>query len=627
MHTLFEEALRAGRDRDYRRAVELLQSVICSTDEIPEALLYLGRGYHALEDYPRAIGALESYLRRSPESVRGHFFLGRSYLALGVIRPAVGHLLQAVRLDEGFVPALGLAGLALLRDGRPRTAVEYFERALRLDPNQAQIFTGYLNALLTHAVRLFRRRRYEEALQHFEFIGKHRPDSLPVNLYLARIHRELGDAARAVEHLDRATALAPDDPVLYLQKAATHLAGGNHTEAYQELSRGMELLGRTRAPVADPDSLLRLITVILFQNRRFREALRSGRRLLRRQYGDPELHALVAECLRNIGELRKAGNHFRRAIEGAGDREELYYGLAGVLWEAEEYQELARVLRRLRRLSPRDPVAGYYMALSMPFLGAPYDQTIPALQEEIRRSGPDLHLMLALGREYLRAELPELAVGWFRRTLRREEANEEALYCLLEAQKRLEDGGELRSAYTELLKHYPQDREVQREYVRLLFDQQDYQEASNAIVRLLPYEAASLQLRKMLAISYRKLKRYGEAVPLFRELLREDPTSEPLLRSLVYCLEETGNRREAIRLLEKAVPVFRARPSVLLPLGVMYFKEGQMEKAASTFRLVLSAVPGDWKAHLNLARVYRETGNSEFARRYQQRAEELRAGG
>jgi hypothetical protein len=47
---LLQEALAAGKSRDYPRAVELLRQVVGGTDAYPQASLYLGRAYHAVGD-------------------------------------------------------------------------------------------------------------------------------------------------------------------------------------------------------------------------------------------------------------------------------------------------------------------------------------------------------------------------------------------------------------------------------------------------------------------------------------------------------------------------------------------------------------------------------------------------
>jgi len=39
---LYEQSLEAGRRRDYAQAARLLERLLVETDQIPEALLYLG---------------------------------------------------------------------------------------------------------------------------------------------------------------------------------------------------------------------------------------------------------------------------------------------------------------------------------------------------------------------------------------------------------------------------------------------------------------------------------------------------------------------------------------------------------------------------------------------------------
>ena len=65
---LYRRAIEAGERRDYASAVELLTAVVTGTEDLPHALLYLGRSYHALGKYERAVPVFTSYLARLPES-------------------------------------------------------------------------------------------------------------------------------------------------------------------------------------------------------------------------------------------------------------------------------------------------------------------------------------------------------------------------------------------------------------------------------------------------------------------------------------------------------------------------------------------------------------------------------
>ncbi|MBA7623256.1 Beta-barrel assembly-enhancing protease [subsurface metagenome] len=621
---LFKAAIKAGCTRDYPKAIQILKDLLCKTDQIPEALLYLGRSYHALGDFNSSVQILQFFLKADPNSAAGHFFIGRSYLSLGLYKQALKHLKKSTELDSGFAPCLGLLGLTLLKAGRPKAAIFYFEKALEIDPDQPKIYNGYLNAVLTQAIRLFRRGNLEDSKELFQFILKHRKETLIVHLHLASIYRESGDHALSLQHFKQASSLAPDDPILYLQQAVTYLKSGDHRLAFEEMDKAMKILGRDSFQITDPENLLRLMTLILFQNSRYREAIICGRRVLKYSFHDIEIHAILAECFRNLGDLNRAKNHYLRALDRDRKRLALNYGLVGVLWEKNEYDELLKILKRIKKLNPDDEFAPYYLALTLPHLEESLSKTITILQEQIRKNGPDPPLMCALAGEYLKADLPELAEGWYLKTLKLSDGQQESLQSLITVYKRLQKSKELSKAYSEYLKYFPEDLPLRREFIQILFEGEKYEQASAEILKILPQEPENRALKRMLAVSYRKEKKYPEAIILFRELLREEPESEELLRALVFCLAETNRKKAAIALLEKSLNLSTPKAAILLPLGVLYFREKEFEKSTETFRRLISLSPDDWKAHYNLGIVYGKTGNHEFSERFLKRARKLK---
>lgn len=624
MDHIYAQALEAGRRRDYPRAVALLQELLVRTDRFPDALLLLGRSYHALGDYARAAQVLQLFLNSHPGSAPGHFFAGRSCLALGLPELAARHLKRSVELEPGFAPALGLLAVAVLKSGRPALAVRLFEQALALDPQNPRLATGYQNARLTLGIRLYRRRRYEEAEALLSALWRQRPDSLVVNLYLAGLYRERGLLDRCLQHWDEVVRLAPDDPALRLQKAAVHLQRGETRDALRELGEGFRRLGAAAPAVSDPTELARLAMMVLFRNRRHRQALEYARTLLRASYRDAQAHAIMAECFAALREPVKAANHYRRALEMDPGRLELFYGLAAALWEAGQYPELAQLAARIEHLSPGDGYAAYYRALCRPLLGEDCQVTIPALQEQLRRHGPDPALMGALGREYLRADLPELARGWLERALKADEGNHRALLDLISVERRLADEQRELGACARYLRLRPQDARVRREYAELLFRRKDYAGAAGEIEQLLPRRPRSPALRRMLAASYRGSRRNAEAVLLFRDLLRENPSSEQLLQELAMALAASGSQPSAVALVRKATQAFPKRPGLHVLLGGLYLKARDLERAAQTLRQAVGSFPRDWRLARSLGLVYRRQGNDAFAERYLARARELR---
>ena len=100
---MLSQALAAGRQRDYRRAAGLLARIVGSTDQFPQAQLYLGRAYHALGEFANAAQVLGFYVRARPDSLSGQFFLGRAYLGMEEYGLAVRDLKRAVEQDPAFL--------------------------------------------------------------------------------------------------------------------------------------------------------------------------------------------------------------------------------------------------------------------------------------------------------------------------------------------------------------------------------------------------------------------------------------------------------------------------------------------------------------------------------------------
>ena len=621
---MYRQGLEAGRKRDYRRAVELLTEVVSRTERFPHAILYLGRAWHAAGDYPRAVQVLRFYLKAVPDSGPGRFFLARTYLALEMHEPAVRLLRWVADRDPSFEPAHSLLGMALLKLRRSAQAVAALERAVQLSPDNPRVYNAYLNALLVRGMRLARSGRLEEARQIFEFLLRERPGSLLPHVYLGRIHREAGRSDQALAHYSAATELAPDDPVLPLLKAVAAMGAGKAEAASEELDKVTDLLGKGVSLPRNPEVLAKLLAVNLFQAGRFHDTVRYGRLALRADYHDADLHAVMAQSYLTLGDPQRARNHYQRAIRYGKEAVEHHYGLAIALFELGDYEALEKATLRIDRLSPGNPHGQYFRVLALSETGEADVELVSALQESIRRSGPDARLMTAMARAYIQTGLPDLAVGWLDRTLKIDPDDGRALSLRVAALSRMDRPAALRQAYRKYLGRFPEDSDTRRQFADLLMDQDRYKEAAVQFRSLLPLHPASRNLRKTLAHCCLMSEGYGEAAVLYRELLREKPAELPTLRALVLCLDRTGAGAEAVALLEKAARHFRDHRDILLPLGVLYLKQDDPRRAQQVFRAVIAEDPRNWRAHHNLARAYRRSGQADMAERFFENARRYR---
>jgi tetratricopeptide (TPR) repeat protein len=620
----FKQAFEAGKKKDYEKAISILKYVVNNFDNVPKALLFLGRSYHATGRFDQAIRAYEFFLKIEPESSPGYFFLGRTYLAMGVYDRAILNFKATIEGNPRFAPAYTLLGLALLKAKKPELAVAYLEEALKYAPQSKRIYNGYLNALLVKAIKFFQKEIYEESAQMFDFILKNKGESLLPHLYLGRINRILGNNREAFVHYDIASQMVPEDPLLKLQKAVTLLRLGEIERASNEVKNMSDLMKLGAAVIRNPDALLKYITLTLFSKKQYRQAIYYGKEILKANYNDIEIHGIIAESYLKLGDYNKSKNHYLRCIEGGKNKVEYYYGLFYVLWERKEYDEILQKVNRLKKINPDDKIADYFYMLSLAHTGAPAESVIAGLQNLIRSLGPDPILMQTLGEAYLDNDMAELAENWFLRTLKVLPENKDSLLSMIQVYALLAKPKKEKQYFEMYLKKYPSDNPMRKEYTKLLIRLGQFTNAITELDHIIPLEKNNLYLKKILAHTYMKVKRFEEAIPVLKELLRVNPQSMDHLKSLIFCLEKSGTRSTAIRFIERAREVFKDKESLSLMLGVLYFKEGLNEKSVTLFRDVIAKQPKSWKAYQNLGIVYKKIGNDLFGDKFLKRAEEYR---
>jgi tetratricopeptide (TPR) repeat protein len=194
--------------------------------------------------------------------------------------------------------------------------------------------------------------------------------------------------------------------------------------------------------------------------------------------------------------------------------------------------------------------------------------------------------------------------------------NHDSLSGLIEASHGMGEEEKIISAYSNYLSVYAQDYERRKEFIQYLMDGEKYSLAIDEILKYLPYKKDSKKLQKMLAICYRKIEDYPEAIIIYRNLLREDPANEEYVLGFVYCLDKNGEVEQAVSLLEKAQSFFKPSATLLLIFGVLLYRRGDTENALSKFREVLDINPRDWRAYKNIGLVYKKKGMNSMAEKF-----------
>ncbi|MGO8692422.1 MAG: tetratricopeptide repeat protein [Rectinemataceae bacterium] len=627
---LFERALKAGEERDYKKAAELLTSVLSQTDSMPEALLYLGRARYVLGERGRAIDAFRLYLKSGGERDAGYFFLGRAYLAYGRLGAAAACLKKSTEAGPQRAATWALLGAALLKLHRTKSAVDCMERAVTLAPADDRIRHGYLNVLFTRALRLLVRGNADMARQMLSYAIANGLDATATRLWRARAFRALGRLNEALADCEAALRHSPNDASIRWVHAGILLAAGRQAEAVAEFETIRADNPDLPSLPQDDRSLARLRASVAFRDGRWKEAASQSLALLRGEPKDAALRALAAESLRALGEIARSRDHWLRAVEADPKSPELRLGLALALWDLGEYKDALSAVERARRLGAEPGEADYYSALCRARLGEDSETLLPRLQALLHSrteggEGADPRLMFALGEALYRSGRPDLASGWFEKVLSLVPEHELSLLYRISVAESLGETATLPDAYGAYLERYPDNAKLRREFVNILVSSKNWQKAAAMIEAGIPYAEPGERGRRLLAHCYRNAGRYREAAVVYRDLLRREPSSGDLLVGLAYCLDKDGKSDFALSLLEKAPAEAKSAMEPWILLGALYARSEKAEAAVDALRRATEIAPENPRAWRNLGLLYRRQGLVEFADRCLARAAELAA--
>ena len=652
----FNAAIQAGRERDYPRALLLLEQLISGSDAPAEAHLYMGRTLHALKDYSRALACFKDYSRLKPDCSPGYFFAARSYLTLDMPYKAVPLLRKALSLNPGDIYSKALLGTAYLKSRHSQLAVDTLQdlvenAAAKEMPEklQARFYRAYNNALFIRGINLCRIDDYELGRQMLNFVLENGGDNPLLRLELGRACRNLGENRDALEHYTQALKFNPSDTRIRWHRTSILMALGEHRRALNELEE-IRSLDSTTPELPWNSQLVDIYMIRAFLNTREWRRSTDYCRLWIKQYGhDPLIHAMYAEAQRNLRKFPSAFNHLEQALKIEPDNIHLWYEQLLTAWEDENWDVLEKSLRNMKKISGEDDVYRRFNILFKAKTSQDDREAITLLQKAINRLGPDPELMYTLGEKYLKIGLADLALNWFNKIITVQETHEKAWLGrisslevlsgedgrgkkgskgLLSEEKRKEEmrsiqaiNTQLRKSYDEYIKRWPGNFQIRRDRALYLLHTCEYTEAVRELEALLAWEPSNFSLRRVLAYAYRKTSRYREAAVYLKSMLREKPRQLDILLEYTGCLQRSGELQYAILLLEKARDYIKNKIEIPMALGLFYAKDRNLEKA---FELLLEAASIDKKdprPYRWMAQLAAQKGDKAGAKKYQREAD------
>jgi predicted O-linked N-acetylglucosamine transferase (SPINDLY family) len=327
-------ALAEQHAGDPNAGLAIMQAVAEEYPAWDEPHLRLAEYWRALGDRERTIAAYEATLDRQPARPEALLSLAILFLSRGEPRRAQELLRRSVAVDPGSWQAWDATGAALRVTADYEAAFEACARAQRLVPSQLDVALRFAEAALKVG-------RGEAALATLRQCSVTDPLSVAPLAAMALLVADKGDTDQAIDLLDAAAALAPDDPLLAEMRADWLMRAGRHDAAAEAFRHALDLRPNNAATRNN-------YAAMLARTHRHREAREELERLLADHGENALLLCNLAGSESCLGEQALAVEHARRATELAPDSNFIFRSLANAQCYADGANGAA-MLATLRR--------------------------------------------------------------------------------------------------------------------------------------------------------------------------------------------------------------------------------------------------------------------------------------
>ncbi len=595
----------------------------------------------------------ETVLRTYLEEKAGPDDQGDVLLAIGRFQADAGKLAEAVKSFEAARPHQGDDMAADLELARVYAAAREFDRAaIHYDRVLETVVDPEIGAQRVECAVMLE--RYDEATQLLENEVARHGDSVVFAMLEAAIHGGRADEAWAADDLDEATrrreaqqaaldraaALAPRDPMPYVQEAQARLAMYEHRKDEFLLDDAMDALneaarlnksfipGRlTRADVhlargdltaatAELEQVLRdapysdelrrrLVTMLITENR-----LTAATELIEDAVDlypkDPVWLETLGELYVRQGDRRAALDAFARAFALEPLRSTLIKRAVLLLeQDPPRFDDVIALIESRPDDLEKDPMVRAIYARAMYGVGL-RDQAL----DQMKRSYDGFRAAIRSGQQE-----QQVIRDWFRvvRPMFPRERPVELERFVLDLSNRRPDVYELEQLASVWVASsragLSRATELQREAIAAA-------PAGDADLRA--------ELYGTLGVFLITEGDAEGAASAFEEVVRLRPDDPDANNNYAYVLADRLNRpADALPFAERAVALSPGNANLLDTLGMIHLRLGRLDEAEEALRASINSQPLA-AAHVHLAELLIARGDRDAARTYLQRAEELR---
>lgn len=209
---------------DYQKASELEPG-------FADYVIYMGINMEAMEKYQEALTHYEYAFKLAPNNFTALAYKGDALLKLKKYNDAINCYIEALN-GENFNKG-ALDGIEDAVEEVPDVVIAKL-KAQHVKSPKEQMWTGILASIL------YNTKKYEEAAKLYNELLQDEPEA-PIYAALSDTHKEIGNYQQALDDIEKALELNPDEASYLVKKALLYLTLGDYDKAIEATDSCIEL--------------------------------------------------------------------------------------------------------------------------------------------------------------------------------------------------------------------------------------------------------------------------------------------------------------------------------------------------------------------------------------------------
>lgn len=456
-------------------------------------------------------------------------------------------------------------------------------------------------------------KRIDRALKRWTEVD---PDDAEIYITRAPFFMLQNDFDGVVTLVNTALKLAPEKSREYLTRISNHLIELANADQGRHVLAQLDFYKNN-----DPEALFAYSRLAALA-KRYDEALATIKQVLKEQANREDALVLKAEILQNIGEGDKAIAILKTVASQESVSDSVRFSYAKLLGQNNKVAQARTVFEQLHSENAENEEVIFALGLlameeKNGELAKNYFSKLIALDDHGKQASYFMGLAEELNKNI------DTALIWFASVSADSQRFEAAQTRYINL---LADNGNLEKAqlHLKLLRKEQPDRAIQYYLfeAQFLIERGQKQAAFDMYTDALKEKPGNFDLLHGRAMVAEPLNRLGILEQDLNEILAKDPDNHRALNALGYTLTDRTNRhQEALDLIKKAVSLSPNDPFYLDSLGWVYYRLGELEKAAKHLRQAAVLLP-DAEMFAHLGEVLWQQGKYAEAKQLWQQATE-----